>query len=326
MRINIIRNESHINETGRWISIYKKDNQYFDFQKIEDLNVIDAAKNGYHIVTIGYLGLTVISSICNFGFGIGSGEQSILLKTVQDNKETGTVFPKAKLTILPYSRYYYEGDEFTTEEIKKHILDALEAEIKYVKSGKVIFDFTGVKDQMGTYNSILRNIIVSEFKEIEGDIYYYSIDNREFVLKEYESEFEYWKYEQKYIPFNKEYYQRWNENRQEIIQKEKAEKQKRKELKRILNEPNVIARELKIKSTRNYIQSVRNLHFSKRLALIAKSERVVYFYSEMINEILTDNQVNDFKEQIKIIISKFKENEVRQFKKLKKRLELAIQF
>ena len=45
----------------------------------------------------------------------------------------------------------------------------------------------------------------------------------------------------------------------------------------------------------------------------------------MINEILTDNQVNDFKEPIKIIISKFKENEVRQFKKLKKRLELAIQ-
>ena len=174
---------------------------------------------------------------------------------------------------------------------------------------------------MYTYNSILHDIIINDFKEIEGDVYYYSFNNKEFV-----TEAEYANYSIFLTSFEKTNKQERNKERQEIIQKEKAEKQKRKELKRILNEPNVIARELKIKSTRNYIQSVRNLHFSERLALIAKSERVVYFYSELLDEILNSYNLKEHEELILMIISKFKENEVRQFKKLKKQLKLAIQF
>ena len=85
MRLNIIRNERpHLKRKSWTIPNFEK-NQ--DFNKIENLDVIDAAKNGYHIVTIGFLGLTFISHICEYGFGIRHHEQSNLLKLIQLNKK-----------------------------------------------------------------------------------------------------------------------------------------------------------------------------------------------------------------------------------------------
>jgi hypothetical protein len=330
MQINIIKNRSpHKKRRREFLLIYPFNKDLQNFNKVDDLEIVAAAKKGYHVVSVGYIGMTFFSTICQYGFGLNQNAQQALINPVLKNKETGTLFPRAKLTILPYQyrtqsfitiNNISDKREFTYEEIKNHISDALNAEINLVKSGKVIFDFRDLGEDMYTYNSILHDIIINDFKEIEGDVYYYSFNNKEFV-----TEAEYANYSIFLTSFEKTNKHQRNKERQEIIQKEKAEKQKRKELKRILNEPNVIARELKIKSTRNYIQSVRNLHFSERLAVIAKSERVVYFYSELLDEILNSYNLKEHEELILMIISKFKENEVRQFKKLKKQLELAIQ-
>lgn len=318
MRLNIIRNERPYLKRKPWTIPNFENNQ--DFNRIEDLDVIDAAKNGFHIVTIGFLGLTFISHICEYGFGIKYHEQIKLLKLIQDNNETGTLFPKAKLTILPFLNKnninlnfldIYEVIRLIKEDIQKNIYDALNAESKYIKSGKVIFDFRGLGDEMHTYNSILRNIILNEFKEIEGNIYYYSYNNEEFITEK-----EYWGYS---------IFNNYTDARYYELLKEKAEKQKRKDIKRQLKESKVIERDIKIEPTRNHIQTIRNLPFQERLIIIAKSERVIYFYSEVIDEILNDYNLKEHHVLIKIIISKFKVDEVGKFKKLKTKLELAIQ-
>ena len=318
MRLNIIRNERPYLQRKPGTILKFENNQ--DFNRIEDLDVIDAAKNGFHIVTVGFLGLTVISHICEYGFGIKYQEQIKLLKLIQDNNETGTLFPKAKLTILPYLNKnninlnfldIYEVIRLIKEDIQKNIYDALNAESKYIKSGKVIFDFRGLGDEMHTYNSILRKIILNEFKEIEGDIYYYSFNNEEFITEK-----EYWGYS---------IFNNYTDARYYELLKEKVEKQKRKDIKRQLKESKVIERDLKIEPTRNHIQTIRNLPLRERLIIIAKSERVIYFYSEVIDEILNDYNLKEHHVLIKIIISKFKVDEVGKFKKLKTKLELAIQ-
>ena len=62
-----------------------------------------------------------------------------------------------------------------------------------------------------------------------------------------------------------------------------------------------------------------------KLTLIANSDRVIYFYSEMLNEILNNGDLKNIEGIIKIIITKFKINEKGKFKLIKCRLEQAIQ-
>jgi hypothetical protein len=331
MKINIIKNERPIKKRKRELllsTLFHKEN--LGFNRIDNLNIIDASKNGYHIVSVGIIGLTYFSTVCEVGFGIKQQEQEILIKPIFNNKETGTIFPKAKLTILPDrfkpnagntwdSRDITGGEGFTTEEIKKHILDALQAETEYVQAGKVIFDFRDLGDEMYTYNSILHNIILNDFSETEGDIFYYSFNNKEFVT---EAEFE--SYEILYTSLDKIYYDKRIKEQQEKIQQEKTEKKKKKELKRQQNEPKLIAQKSKVTDERDHIESLRKLNTEEKFTLIAKSPKVVYFYSEILNEILNNGDLKNFTEQITIILTKFKINETGKFKLLKCRLEQAI--
>lgn len=332
MKINIIKNESPIKKRRQEHLLQllsNKDKE--DFNRIDNLEIIDASKNEYHIVSVGIIGLTFFSAVCEFGFGIKQQEQEFLIQSVLDNKETGTIFPKAKLTILPCrfrtnAVYTWDGKDitggegFTSEEIKKHILDALQAETKYVKSGKVIFDFRDLGDEMYTYNSILHNIILNNFKEMEGDIYYYSFNNKEFV-----TEAEYDQYEILYTSSEIKYYELRNKERLAIIEQEKAEKQKRKELKKQQNKPKILAHKLKVTDARNHIENVKQMDTAARLSVIANSDRAIYFYTEILNEILNDGNLINLADIINRIVCKFKENETGKFKQLKCRLEQAIQ-
>ena len=332
MKINIIKNNNPTKK--RWEELHLKlpfDKDKQDFEKIENLDIIVAAKDKYHIVSVGIIGLTFFSTVCDFGFGIGQPEQESLIQPVLDNKETGTLFPKSNLTILPYryktnAGYTWDGTDvtggegFATEEIKKHILDALQAETDHVKSGKVIFDFRDLGDEMYTYNSILHYIVLNNFRDIEGNIFYYSFNNKEFV-----TESEYRKYEILYTSSDKKYYEQRIKEQQTIIQQEKIEKQLRKELKRQQNEPKLSAQKIKATDAQTHIESVRQMDTESKLTLIANSDRVIYFYSEMLNEILNNGDLKNFEGIIKIIITKFKINEKGKFKLIKCRLEQAIQ-
>jgi hypothetical protein len=66
MKINIIKNESPKKKRQEWL--FHKEN--LDFNRIDNLDIIEASKNGYHIVSAGFICLTFFSTICEFGFGI----------------------------------------------------------------------------------------------------------------------------------------------------------------------------------------------------------------------------------------------------------------
>ncbi len=159
---------------------------------LDDFDIFDAAKNGYHIISVAFIGLTNFSSVCQYGFKIDQNEQDRLITPINSNKETGTVFPKHNLTILPY-RYrttpimtvgeydYTNGKGFSIDEVEVHIKDALKAETDYIKCGKLVFDFRDFGKDMLRYRNRLHTYLTKEFNQHNWDVYMYSYDNSEWA-------------------------------------------------------------------------------------------------------------------------------------------------
>ena len=157
---------------------------------LDDFNIFDAAKNGYHIISVAFIGLTNFSSVCQYGFNIDQYEQDRLITPINTKKETGTVFPKHNLTILPY-RYrttpvmtvgeydYTNGKGFSIDEIEVHIKDALKAETDYIKCGKLVFDFKDFGKDMLRYRNRLHTYLTQEYNNNDWEVYMYSYDNTE---------------------------------------------------------------------------------------------------------------------------------------------------
>jgi hypothetical protein len=161
---------------------------------LDDFDIFDAAKNGYHIISVAYIGLTNFSSVCQYGFNIDQYEQDRLITPINTKKETGTVFPKHNLTILPY-RYrttpvmtvgeydYTNGKGFSIDEVEVHIKDALKAETDYIKCGKLVFDFKDFGKDMLRYRNRLHTYLTQEYNNNDWNVYMYSYDNTEWNEK-----------------------------------------------------------------------------------------------------------------------------------------------
>ena len=157
---------------------------------LDDFDIFKAAKNGYHIISVAFIGLTNFSSVCQYGFNIDQYEQDRLITPINTKKETGTVFPKHNLTILPY-RYrttpvmtvgeydYTKGKGCTIDEVEEHIKDAFKAEIDYIKSNRLVFDFRDFGQDMLRYRNRLHTYLSQEYNHFEWDVYMYSYDNSE---------------------------------------------------------------------------------------------------------------------------------------------------
>jgi hypothetical protein len=166
------------------------DEERFPFTKLDDFDIIDAARKGYHIITVGVIGLTNFSAVCQFAFGIDQYEQDRLITLVNTKRETGTLFPKYNLTILPYrfrttpfmtigTYDYTNGKGFSDNEVATHIKDALKAETDYIKSNKLVFDFFHLGEDMLRYTIILLNYLAGDYKNYDWECYMYSVDNSE---------------------------------------------------------------------------------------------------------------------------------------------------
>lgn len=161
------------------------------YSKLDKFDLFDAAKNDFHIISVAKIGLTNFSSVCEYGFGLNQYEQEELIIPINTKKETGTSFPKHKLTILPY-RYrttpvmtigvydYTDGKGFSIEEVGNHIKDAFKAEINYIKSGKLVFDFRDFGEDMLRYRNLVHGFLTKDFKDYNWDCYMYSFNNYEF--------------------------------------------------------------------------------------------------------------------------------------------------
>lgn len=110
------------------------------------IDSISLARKGYHIVVPAFIGLTYFSTYCQDVFNIKQTEQEKFIIPVNQNMETGTLYPKCNLTIIPL-RYssnadkltresidYTNGKGFTHHQIKEFIEDAINCRKRLYKS------------------------------------------------------------------------------------------------------------------------------------------------------------------------------------------------
>jgi hypothetical protein len=157
---------------------------------LDDFDILGALIDGYHIISVAYIGLTYFSYIAEFGLHLDQYEQERLITPINTQHETGTLFPKYNLTILPY-RYrttpvmtvgtydYTGGKGFSIEEVETQIKDALKAETDYINSKKLVFDFRDFGEDMLRYRNRLHTYLTQEFNHNNWDVYMFSYDNSE---------------------------------------------------------------------------------------------------------------------------------------------------
>ncbi|MFO7801352.1 MAG: hypothetical protein R6V55_03535 [Desulfovermiculus sp.] len=130
------------------ITILKR-GKYVDEDMRTDPNFASLVKNGdIHYVSLAEPGLNVVSAVI-LGCGFDHRERNDFMRRVNHAKETGTLYPKANITLLPVPRASYGGmddniyhdGEYSQAEIVAQLLDAFKAQTEYIKSRAMYFDF-----------------------------------------------------------------------------------------------------------------------------------------------------------------------------------------
>jgi hypothetical protein len=137
------------------------------FLQHDDNNIdfVDLIKTGScHYVSVAMPGLTVASANIEFAGGFNVGQRNDFMMTVNRAKETGTLYPRVNITLLPSpsasyggmdSNTYNDGD-YSEQKIIAHILDAFKANSQYIKSSKMYFDFRNLCVSEVLYISCLK--------------------------------------------------------------------------------------------------------------------------------------------------------------------------
>jgi hypothetical protein len=135
----------------------------------------DLKSGNCHLVSIGAIGLTHFSAYCEFGCGLNQDKQAKYVRRVNQKKETGTIFPKANITIIPH--LHSTPSRYSKETIKAHLRDALIAEKEYLKTKFVVFDYRCCRlswIEVFLYNQCVQELLRVEFAELEGTAVIYS--------------------------------------------------------------------------------------------------------------------------------------------------------
>lgn len=105
----------------------------------------DFKRKDLHIVCIAVNALTFYNCFAGVA-GIDDQLTGESCRRVNISNETGTLWPRAALTILPLSVYNDRDDHGNSDAMRKHIKDAFLAQEKYVKSSEILFAFEGRGD------------------------------------------------------------------------------------------------------------------------------------------------------------------------------------
>ena len=108
--------------------------------KLSDLDH-DFLNKKVHIICPAVNGLTTYNAFAHAIGNMPNDQVGQLANTVNSKNETGTLYPKLNLTIIPLSIFENRNDFNNEELIKKHISDCFESEEKYIKSHRMIFVF-----------------------------------------------------------------------------------------------------------------------------------------------------------------------------------------
>ncbi len=92
-----------------------------------------------HVVFMAINALTYLNAIATHSLGFTSAELDVHVNKVNLQKETGTLFPKANVTLLPNNLYNDDSIEFDEIQIETFISDVFEANRLYIKSDTIFF-------------------------------------------------------------------------------------------------------------------------------------------------------------------------------------------
>ncbi len=126
------------------ITFLKRDSQFG-----EEVDFVSLLKDDQiHYVSVAVPGLTMPSCAVEFAGGFSVDQRREFMLKVNDAKETGTLYPKINITLLPspFANYLLEviqhnNGDYSEEQITNHILDAFKANLLYIKSDTMYFDF-----------------------------------------------------------------------------------------------------------------------------------------------------------------------------------------
>ncbi|EDL59234.1 hypothetical protein [Gimesia maris] len=154
MKLYVIKNHDHTHVSApshtrakhfiRELLTKQCEDTMLPLKLFEDFDEIDAARTGFHIVTVTALSLTYYSGVCESGFGISLDDQYPQPQPILERRETSTFFRKYKLTVLPCryhtTRIRFESEcvytkdvGYSIEEVKTHMRDAIHAERDIVR-------------------------------------------------------------------------------------------------------------------------------------------------------------------------------------------------
>jgi hypothetical protein len=122
---------------------------------ISDATVItpDEVKAGrVHYVAIAREGLTFSSEMLVSAGGFSYHEKDLMIRTVNNAREAGTVYPRCSLTLLPLG-----VDD--RRDIYIILEDAFKAEFEHIKSLDMVFDFRFLVKDEYIYHEVLRQVI-----------------------------------------------------------------------------------------------------------------------------------------------------------------------
>lgn len=121
----------------------------------------DFLEKKIHLVCPASNGLTTFNVFACIIGKMSSEEANQMVDLVNEKNETGTLYPKLNLTIVPVTNDNGRNDTGNKKIIRKHILDCFESNEKYIKCSKLIFalDYHHC-DQETYFNELVQ--IVSE--------------------------------------------------------------------------------------------------------------------------------------------------------------------
>lgn len=96
-------------------------------------------KQEIHLVCVAVNCLTLFNAFATGEGGISEVSASAFAKAVNRANETGTLYPRLSMTIIPLTVADGRDDFGNRQLMKKHILDCFKANEKYVKSPEMLF-------------------------------------------------------------------------------------------------------------------------------------------------------------------------------------------
>ena len=99
-----------------------------------------------HLICVAVNSLTNFNAFATMQGGISEILASALAKKVNRENETGTLYPKLSMTIIPLSTTAGRDDFGDRALMKKHIEDAFKANEEYVKCADMLFALEGRHD------------------------------------------------------------------------------------------------------------------------------------------------------------------------------------